>query len=272
MRPGLQVAGFAGEEGLIPTTQSYGTALADFLLCRSCGHQQLAVMPDVAGAYEDAASEDYEAEEEGQRATARVALERIERHVPSRGRMLDLGCWVGFLASEAAGRGWDVVGVEPSRWAADRARARGVTVVDEPRGTFDVLVLGDVIEHLPEPGAVLSLVAPGGVVWMATPDAGSRLARALGRRWWSVIPTHVHLFTRTSMRALLERHGFELLAMGTAPKAFSVAYYLERLGGYSPPLARALVAAARALGVAERQWAPDFRDRFFVIARRRGPS
>jgi hypothetical protein len=79
----------------------------------------------------------------------------------------------------------------------------------------------------------------------------------------------VHLFTRRSMRALLERHGFEVLAMGTSPKTFSVAYYLERLGGYWPPLANALVRAARALGVADRQWTPDFRDRFYVVARRR---
>jgi hypothetical protein len=82
----------------------------------------------------------------------------------------------------------------------------------------------------------------------------------------------VHLFTRRSMRALLERHGFEVLAMGTSPKTFSVAYYLERLGGYWPPLGRALVVAARALGVAERQWTPDFRDRFYVVARSRSGS
>jgi hypothetical protein len=46
-----------------------------------------------------------------------------------------------------------------------------------------------------------------------------------------------------------------------------VRYYLERLGGYSPPLARALVRGARAARVADRIWAPDFRDRMAVIAR-----
>jgi hypothetical protein len=69
------------------------------------------------------------------------------------------------------------------------------------------------------------------------------------------------------MRELLERHGFEVLGMGTSPKTFSVKYSLERRGGYWPPAARALVRVARALGVAERQWTPDFRDRFYVVAR-----
>jgi hypothetical protein len=86
-------------------------------------------------------------------------------------------------------------------------------------------------------------------------------------RWWSVIPTHVQFFTRRSLRTLLERHGWSVLEIETAPKAFSVRYYLERVGGYSPGLARLLVRGARAVRVVDRMWAPDFRDRMAVIAR-----
>jgi SAM-dependent methyltransferase len=276
MKLGLRVA--SGAEDFAPTTDQFGVALGDFLCCPTCGHLQVDPMPDRVD-YEDTASDDYELEEAGQRATARGALERIERHAPRRGRLLDYGSWVGFLGSEAGARGWEAVGVEPSRWAAERARGRGVEIVDSdrlPDRAFDAVVLGDVIEHLPDPGAELErlgrLLEPGGVIWIATPDAGSRVARVLGRRWWSVIPTHVHLFTRASIRALLERHGFELLAVRTSPKTFSVGYYLDRISGYSPALGRALVAAARAAGVAEREWTPDFRDRFEVVARRRAAA
>jgi hypothetical protein len=101
---------------------------------------------------------------------------------------------------------------------------------------------------------------------MALPDAGSRVARVMGARWWSVIPTHVHYFTRRSMRTLLDREGYRVLYLGTQPKAFTVRYYLGRIGGYSPPAARALVSAAAAAGVADRMWAPDFRDRMLVVA------
>ena len=280
LRAHLRVAGGAGEAGLIPTTDRFGVALADFVRCPVCGHAQLEPMPGDAQleeAYRDAASGDYLEEERGQRTTAASELARIERHVP-RERLADLGCWVGFLVDEAARRGWRAVGVEPSEWAAEQARARGLEVVvaplldaDLPAAAFTAVTLGDVIEHLPDPGTALDriarLLAPGGVLWLATPDAGSRIARAMGRRWWSVIPTHVHLFTRTSIVRLLERHGFEVLEVTTSPKAFSVRYYLERLGGYWPPLARGLVWLARRAGVAQRIWTPDFGDRMAVVAR-----
>ena len=69
---------------------------------------------------------------------------------------------------------------------------------------------------------------------------------------------------------LLRRRNFEPLWSGTAPKAFTVRYYLERIGGYSRPAAGALAGAASALGLADRMWAPDFRDRMAVVAR--GPA
>jgi SAM-dependent methyltransferase len=282
--PHLSVAGDAGEQGLVPTTDRFGTALADIVRCPACSHMQLERFPsdaELGEAYGEAASEDYVGEEAGQRATARVALERIERHAP-KGALLDLGSWVGFLLAEARDRGWDTVGVEPSEFASAYARDRlGLDVrtehlltADLPEGHFSAVVLGDVIEHLPRPDEALDRIAklltPDGVLYMAVPNAGSRLAKAMGARWWSVIPTHVQYFTRWSLFTLLRRCGWEPLYAGTAPKAFSVRYYLERIGGYSPPLARALVRGAEATGRADEMWAPDFGDRMAVIARPTG--
>lgn len=278
----LNVAGDAGKPGLIPSTDRFGTALADVVRCADCGHMQLERLPDpgeLAEAYSDAASGDYLEEERGQRLTARWTLERIERHAGPQGAFLDLGCWVGFMLDEARARGWRVVGVEPSTWASSLARERfrldvhtaDLARLELPPGSFQVVHMGDVIEHLPDPGRALDeirgLLSPDGVIALALPDAGSRLARALGPRWWSVIPTHVHYFTRHSMLQLLARHGYEIVSVLTAPKTFTVRYYLSRVGGYRPMVARALVAAAEWLGVAESLLTPDFRDRMLVIAR-----
>ncbi|MEA2296426.1 MAG: hypothetical protein QOE86_4065, partial [Solirubrobacteraceae bacterium] len=244
----LEVAHALDQRGLVPTTDAYGTALDDIVRCTACGHMQLANLPaeaDLLELYEDAASHHYVSEEDGQRHTARQTLALIARHAagPHPPRLLDLGCWVGFLLAEARERGWEVTGVEPSTFAAAYARDRlGLPVqhadlftADLPDGDFDVVVLGDVIEHLPDPAAALerigALLAPDGVLFMALPDAGSTVARRMGRRWWSVIPTHVQYFTRPSMVALLRRTGYTPLAMVTAPKTFSVRYYLWRLSG-----------------------------------------
>jgi SAM-dependent methyltransferase len=284
LEPHLQVGDAADEAELIPTTASYGHALADIVRCTACGHMQLERFPDsdaLARAYATAASEDYVDEEEGQRATARAALERIERYGRP-GRILDLGCWVGFLLAEAVARGWEATGVEPSDFAAAYARKHlGLDVrhddlftAELPAASFDAVVLGDVIEHLIRPGQALDRIAellvPEGVLYLALPDSGSRLARALGARWWSVLPTHVQYFTRSSLAELLRRHGYQPLWIGTAPKTFSVRYYLWRLNGYSPAVADALISTARRARVADRPWTPDFHDRMAVVARKAG--
>ena len=283
LAPHLRVAA-AGARDLRPATDAFGSALADLVRCESCGHAQLAAFPsdgELAAAYAAAQEDAYVEEEAGQRATARRLLELLERH-SSPGRLLDAGCWVGFLLDEARRRGWEPAGLEPSAWASAYARDRlGLEVetvdlagADLPEAAFAAVVLADVIEHLPRPGEALDLIAralrPGGVLLLVLPDAGSRVARALGRRWWSVIPTHVQYFTRASLATLLHRHGYEVLDVRTAPKAFSVRYYAGRVMGYSPVLGRALVRAAERAGVADRLWAPDFGDRMAVLARAPG--
>lgn len=269
-------------DGFVPSTKQFGRALSDIVRCPACGHMQLAEMPDevvLGEAYGTAADDEYIGEERGQRQTAARVLARVEQHVRP-GRLLDLGCWVGFLLLEGTVRGWTATGVEPSAWAGRYAREQhGLDVrqgdlltAEVPEGGFDAVVLADVLEHLPAPDEALDrvarLLAPGGVLVLVLPDAGSRVARLLGARWWSVIPTHVQYFTRASLRTLLARQGWQVIETSTAPKAFSVGYYLNRVQGYSPALGRGLAGAARAARQHDRLVAPDFRDRMLVLARR----
>jgi SAM-dependent methyltransferase len=278
----------AGSEGGVsaeafrPSAADYGRATGRILRCRACGHGFVAEAPPaerIAGAYAEAADPVSLREEAGQVATAHRDLAAIERHVAP-GRLLDVGCWTGSFLVAARERDWDGLGVEPSRWAAERARARGVevrvgTLEDArlPEGAFRLVVMADVLEHLADPAAAVRTarraLEPGGALFVAGPDAGSALARLLGRHWWSVLPMHLQHFTRGSMRLLLERNGFRVVRVTTHPKVFTARYYAERLAGYAPAVARLAVTALERARLADRPVAPDTRDRMAVLALRR---
>jgi SAM-dependent methyltransferase len=262
-----------------PSADRYGETVGTVLRCLDCGHGSLAETPSdeaIAAAYSDAADPVSIDEEAGQVETANRSLALIEA-IAQPGRLVDLGCWTGSFVAAATERGWDAIGIEPSTWAAARATDRGLDVrVGDLRstglqpGTFRCVVMCDVIEHLLDVSEAVRIAAellePGGVLYQTTPDASGRLARAMGARWWSVLPMHVQYFTRSSLRRLLESHGFRVLDARSHPKVFTAAYYAERLSGYSPALARAGVSAATRLGLADRLVAPDLHDRVQVIA------
>lgn len=147
------------------------------------------------------------------------------------GRFLDVGCGGGHLLKEAkqAGR-WEVVGVEPVSDAAQQAAAySGVTVYpttveDAPltEGTFDVITMLGVLEHLHDPSGTLahvrSLLRPGGVLAVYVPnfhylrlkDTGLFAWIRTGR--WSVLHPQEHLFQYTprTLTSLLRAQGFDV--------------------------------------------------------------
>jgi SAM-dependent methyltransferase len=274
--------GGVGAEAFRPSSDRYGETAGEAVRCLHCGHGSLLHPPaaaDTDEAYVDAADPVSLREEEGQVETARRALVEIERRVGP-GRIVDVGCWTGSFLVAALERGWDPIGLEPSAWAAARARERALDVraVDLtahglPAESIRLAVLCDVIEHLHDPGGALEVVAGflerGGGLYLTLPDAGSWLARRMGSRWWSVLPMHLQYFTRDSLTRLLDRHGFDVVWMHTHAKVFTARYYAERLEGYSAGASKLAVRTLQGLGQADRMIGPDLRDRLAVLAVRR---
>ena len=90
-------------------------------------------------------------------------------------RVLDVGCGAGAFLGEARCDGIEVAGIEINPVAADRARARGVSVTigsilgSVPLGYgWDVVTLWDVLDHLDDPAEALSRLRarmkPGGLL------------------------------------------------------------------------------------------------------------
>src|SRR3954453_1934234 len=172
--------------------------------------------------YREMRDDDYLAEEAGRRATANRLLDLIRPHRPS-GRLLDVGCGHGLLLDEARKRGYETVGLELSREAAKHARSLGLDVREWPLeafgagtngdspGSFDVVVLADVLEHLDDPVAAIdacaALLRPAGVLCLVTPDPSSVTAKLAGSRWWGYLPAHTFLIPRRTLRELISASG-----------------------------------------------------------------
>jgi SAM-dependent methyltransferase/GT2 family glycosyltransferase len=147
------------------------------------------------------------------------------------GLAVDIGCGDGDLCGELARAGWKrVAGLDVSTPRVDRARARHphLEFFDRPisetpiqPGTADLLVMDNVIEHLPDPlGIVRELggyLASDGRIVIITPNMESGHARLLGKRWTPELAPHAHifLFTPASLRRLVENAGLEVEALGT---------------------------------------------------------
>lgn len=135
-------------------------------------------------------------------------------------RMLDIGCGSGLSLLEARALGAQGWGVEADPNVQQIAKQLGVTVHQGslqdhpfPDVKFDLVVLNQVIEHLPDPGRAMDLIrerlAPNGRVAMVFPNIESLLCKLSGTHWinWH-IPYHLHHFTLATFTALAQRHGY----------------------------------------------------------------
>ena len=144
-------------------------------------------------------------------------------------RVLEVGCWSGHVTEHLAAAGNSVVGVELDPDAAELARrfAERVHVVDLDTttlsdvedATFDVILLGDVLEHFRDPAAVLddlvTLLEPDGRLVVSVPHVAHIDVRLhlLEGRWdyqhdGLLDRTHLRWFTRAGLRELLAGAGF----------------------------------------------------------------
>jgi 2-polyprenyl-3-methyl-5-hydroxy-6-metoxy-1,4-benzoquinol methylase len=188
----------------------------------------------------------------------------VQALVNARGsRVLDVGCGEGALGAALKAAGADfVAGIELDAQAAERARPvldvlveGGILGCPLPfsAGDFDYVIFADVLEHLPDPDGALArclpLLGPAGHVVISVPNMRfyTVLARLLADRWVYTDSgvrdrTHLRIFTRHSLDAMLRRHGLQTERLVRRFRLFEDQSEIGRLGVFATRLACASIA------------------------------
>ena len=149
--------------------------------------------------------------------------------------MLDVGCGSGLSLLEAKELGAEVFGIEADpnvRRIADELELQihiG-SLYDEPfkNISFDLIVLNQVIEHIPDPGKAMQelkkRLKPNGRLILVFPNRRSIWQRLFGLKWinWHV-PYHLHHFDSKGFRTFAQRHGYTIISQKTiTPNIWSI--------------------------------------------------
>jgi SAM-dependent methyltransferase len=170
---------------------------------------------------------------QGKIGNARRIVQDAGHLIGGTGRLLDVGVGRGETILAAKELGWETEGVEPSATFADYAEKMtgakiwriAVENADIPAGSFDVVILAAVLEHLYDPDRVIakasSVLRSGGVLYVDVPNEhglyfkAGNLYQKFRRRDWCVnlaptfSPYHVFGFGVGSIHRLLKKHSLK---------------------------------------------------------------
>jgi hypothetical protein len=227
--------------------------------CQQCGLVYTDPRPDghdIVKTYQAVEDPLYLEEREGRVLTFEHHLKPLERLTgPPNGRpLLDVGCYTGIFVEIAARHGWEAWGVEPSQWAVEHAHARGLHVVP---GTMDTADL---------------LLKPNGLLVVHTIDIDSIFAQLMGARWPWLMEMHLYYFSRRTLRAMLEKCGFQVLSDRPQGRYLRLGYLMSRVSALMPAIGRPAEWLVTRLGLRGLAVPVNLGDLFTAYARKRPPT
>lgn len=189
-------------------------------------------------------------------------------HVSQGARLLDVGFGDATFLENAQSAGWEVAGVDMDSVVVNLAQQRGLNVrqgsievfADQP-GSFDVITISHVIEHVYNPVEFLKvafgLLKPGGRLWLDTPNMESFGYARFGKDWRGLEPPrHLVLFNSKSIGYALKQSGFDTWKLiDRAPVTRGVFTASEKIRGSLSPVGEALSEiglSARVLEIAAK--------------------
>lgn len=138
------------------------------------------------------------------------------------GRLLDVGCGIGWVVDEAQKRGFQAVGIDlNTEYISEGKRYLKVDLRTSSLENFsskekyDIVVLKHVLEHIIDPKKFLTkikkLMTPGGYLIVSCPNMHSLMARIFLERWYGLVPMqHRWQYTQNNLPQLLEKNGYSV--------------------------------------------------------------
>ena len=192
----------------------------------------------------------------------------------SAGRLLEVGSGSGRFLNRMRNAGWKVDGIDFDPVAAARVKRRfGIHVevgnladLRYPEGTYDIVAMSQVIEHVPDPVALLHecrrVLRPGGRLVLSTPNALSIGHRRYGRNWRGLEPPrHLHIFTPPALERCARSCGFEDLERFTlSAESAGISRASEQLGAHQGGRGSATAGVVRSWFLRQREFEETLRD------------
>lgn len=168
----------------------------------------------------------------------RWRIHRLSKIV-TQGRALDVGCGSGRFLRGLRSSGWNVAGLELNDETAAAARkAHGLAVETSldvfDDGSFDLITITHVLEHLRNPRQVLKrcagLLRGGGIMAVAVPNIDSWQARLSREDWFHLdLPRHLWHFSEKWLLRELTALGFTIIKVRRLDFAHNIFGWMQSL-------------------------------------------
>lgn len=191
--------------------------------CNSCGllRSDPIIEPEVYSKLYERSHLTYEGLIDNLTKTYGYYLKKVDRLVPTKGSLLEIGCGNGFFLIEAKRQGYaEIWGVEPSVEAIAKAPQEIRSHIKQtmfteglfPPQSFDCICIFQTLDHLIDPSQVLktafNLLKPGGVFLTINHNSKSLSARILGEKSPIIDIEHTYLYDAKTIKKLFEKNGF----------------------------------------------------------------
>ena len=129
--------------------------------------------------------------------------------------VLDIGCGAGVFLSRMKHLGMIPSGVDPYIFNDIPGLGIKKGTLEQVNGTFDVITMNNVLEHVPDPDATFEHIARllnrDGEAIIGVPNGNSLLFKLFKRNWAELdLPRHLFLFTEKNLREYAKKHSLEV--------------------------------------------------------------